>query len=111
MSCKKVIMQGDQYDAYIYLTVDDEALDLKEVEKIQFQIGDLVKYYNSTGESDVTYDEVHEVFVFPLSEDETLGFDSSQTYQARIKFKDGNIIGGIGGHIPIQFSETEEKMQ
>lgn len=108
MSCKKTIMQGDSYPIYITMTYNGSPLDLNEVEKIEFKIGDLVKYYNSDGSGEVEYSQEEDAFIFPLSQTETLKFEGSQEYQARVKFVDSKVVGVIGGHIPIQFSETED---
>lgn len=110
MSCKKTIMQGDSYPIYITLTYNGDDLDLTEVEKIQFKIGDLVKYYNSDGTGEVEFDENEGAFIFQVTQKDTLSFEGSQEYQARVKFVDSKVVGVIGGHIPIQFSETEDEI-
>ena len=49
MSCKKLIMQGDQYNLLFQLTLDDEKLNLETVSKIQFVVGDLLTWLQANG--------------------------------------------------------------
>ena len=45
MSCKNIIMQGDQYQVPFHITINNEDINLEEVSSIQFVIGNLIKYY------------------------------------------------------------------
>lgn len=110
MSCKKVIMQGDSYPIFINLTYNGDKINLDDIVKVQFKIGDLVKYYNSDGSGEVLFDESEDMFKFPISQAETLSFEGPQIYQARVKFKDNKVVGVIGGTIALQFSETEDEI-
>ena len=85
--------QGNQF--YLEFQIEDEngeLLDIKNVLKVQFNIGNLTKTYDGINE-DVTYE--NGVFKVWLTEEETFNFDSKVKMDARVLFK-GNkkTIGG-----------------
>ena len=85
--------QGNQF--YLEFQIEDEngeLLDIKNVLKVQFNIGNLTKTYDGINE-DVTYE--NGVFKVWLTEEETFNFDSKIKMDARILFKgDKKTIGG-----------------
>ena len=85
--------QGNQF--YLEFQIEDEngeLLDIKNVLKVQFNIGNLTKTYDGINE-DVTYE--NGVFKVWLTEEETFNFDSKVKMDARILFKgDKKTIGG-----------------
>ena len=85
--------QGNQF--YLEFQIEDEngeLLDIKNVLKVQFNIGNLTKTYDEINE-DVTYE--NGVFKVWLTEEETFNFDSKVKMDARILFKgDKKTIGG-----------------
>lgn len=85
--------QGNQF--YLEFQIEDEngqLLDMASVLKVQFNIGNLTKTYDGTGE-EVTYQ--NGVFKVWLTEEETFNFDSKVKMDARVLFKgDRKTIGG-----------------
>ena len=85
--------QGNQFYLEIQLLDEqNEILDISSVLKVQFTIGNLIKYYDGTSE-EVTYDESKKCFKIWLTEDETFKFEKQIAMDARILFKN-NTIGG-----------------
>ena len=112
MSCKNIIMQGDQCDLTFSLTVDNEELDIDTITKIQFKVGNLFKtYIKDDNESEVTYNSEDKLFYFPLTEEETFALDNTNVnVEIRVKFTDDKIKGLALGSISLQFSEITELM-
>ena len=85
--------QGNQF--YLEFQIEDEngeLLDIKNVLKVQFNIGNLTKTYDGINE-DVTYE--NGVFKVWLTEEETNNYDSKVKMDVRILFKgDKKTIGG-----------------
>ena len=106
MSCKHVIMQGDNLFLAFNVTINDEPLDIETIDTIEFVVGELTKYYRTDGE--VIYDEDSGVFLFPLSQEETFNFHGSQKIQVRIKTTDGHVIGKVIGNIDVVYSLSKE---
>ena len=85
--------QGNQFYLEIQLLDEqNEILDIHSVLKVQFTIGNLIKYYDGTNE-EVTYDETKKWFKIWLTENETFKFEKQIKMDARILFKN-NTIGG-----------------
>ena len=110
MSCRNIIMQGDQYSVTINVRLNDEDIDIDTVDSIQFQLGDLVKYYHADGSGQITYDNENKWFVFPFTEEESFNFNGPVSTQIRIKSIDGSIIGQQGETINLIYSNTKEVM-
>lgn len=112
MSCKNIIMQGDQYDLTFDLTVNNEELDIETISKIQFKVGNLLKTYVANDENtEVTYNTEDKLFYFPLTEEETFALDNSNVnVEIRVKFTDDKIKGLALGNISLQFSEITMPM-
>ena len=79
-------MQGDAY----YLPLRRKGFALEDVELIEFVLSPLRKLYPG----EVLYDAQSELFLFPLSQDETEVLSGPIRGQARIKFK--NAQGVVG---------------
>ena len=89
--------QGNQFYLEIQLLDEkNEILDIRSVLKVQFTIGDLIKYYDGTSE-EVTYDENKKCFKIWLTEDETFKFEKQIKMDARILFKGEENYRPIGG--------------
>ena len=110
MSCKNMVMQGDQYPISFSLKADGELLDITKVDRIQFTVGETSKLFitNDPSESEVVYEG--EKFYYPISEEESFKFEGPQEVQIRIKFIDGHIVGKKFGSIDLQYSNTEERL-
>ena len=81
------IKQGDAYYVPITVTKDGEALDLSEVELVEFILGNLRKVYPG----DVLYDDGK--FLFPVTQEETFVMQNSVAYDVRVKFNSGVVVG------------------
>lgn len=80
------IMQGDQYSLMFTGTADGEPLDLSRIERIEFCVGRLKKYWPGEVGTDQKGN-----FLFPLTQEETLGLrTTSQPIQIRVKFTGGD---------------------
>ena len=87
--------QGNQF--YLEFQIEDEngeLLDIKNVLKVQFNIGNLTKAYDGINE-DVTYHD--NVFKVWITEEETFNFDNQVKMEARILFKGEENYKPIGG--------------
>ena len=87
--------QGNQF--YLEFQIEDEngkLLDIKNVLKVQFNIGNLTKTYDGINE-DVTYND--NVFKVWITEEETFNFDNQVKMEARILFKGEENYKPIGG--------------
>ena len=110
MSCKNIIMQGDQYQVPFHITINNEDINLEEVSSIQFVIGDLIKYYKKDNTGTVIYNAEDKNFYFPISQEESLNLEGSQDSQVRVKFVNGIIQGKKIGNIDLMFSLTKEEV-
>lgn len=94
------MMQGDQYA----IPIKGTGFDLEDVEKIEFMIGPLIKYYPDT----VTYDSTEQAFIFPVTQAETFGMFGEQNAQARVKFADSSDVIGVSmGKVDVIKSRTK----
>lgn len=95
MKGSEEMKQGNQL--YLEFQIEDEQgqlLDIKEVLKVQFNIGNLTKTYD--GESnEVTYAD--NIFKVWLTENETFNFEKQVKMDARVLFKGEENHNTIGG--------------
>lgn len=100
-----ILTQGSTYKLNVPLTKDGTNIDIELVDIVEFMFQDIRKLYGSNG--DVTYDNENKVFVIPLSQDETfkLSGESQIEYQARIKYKNGEVKA-----TPIQYGYISESL-
>ena len=87
--------QGNQF--YLEFQIEDEngeLIDIKNVLKVQVNIGNLTKTYDGINE-DVTYHD--NVFKVWITEEETFNFDNQVKMEARILFKGEENYKPIGG--------------
>lgn len=94
------MMQGDSYNIHIEILADDGVTDPTVFEDVEIVIGSLVK---SMAKGQISYDESEKVFLFPLSQKETMNMPQKVTVQARVKLNgSGNVIGIDLGEIDIK---------
>ena len=106
MSCKSMMMQGDQYSQPFNITIDGQPIDVSQYSVIEFVVGGLTKVWKSDDSGEVKY--LNGLFLFPLTQEETLAFEGPQDVQVRVKTTDGTVYGQRAGNIPIQESDSEE---
>ena len=100
-----ILTQGSTYKLNVPLTKDGTNIDIELVDIVEFMFQDIRKLYGSDG--DVTYDNDNKVFIIPLSQKETfqLAEEGKISYQARIKYKDGEVKA-----TPIQYGYISESL-
>lgn len=79
--------KGNTYYLEMPVKINGETLQIENVEKVVFQIGEIRKEY--PGE-DVKYER--ELFVVYLSQEDTLKLNKDIEYEVAIKFSDGQVI-------------------
>ena len=85
------IMQGDEYDVNIALTDSDgEPITDTGVTDVEVGLGGITKTY---ADGDVTFDSETNQWVFHLSQAETSGFKGILSFQVRVKFGGGDVVG------------------
>ena len=109
MNNKNIIMQGDSYSITISIDFNGKPIDISTVDAIQFVVGDLIKYYKSDGSGEVSYDNDNKYFIFPISQQESFGFNGIVNTQIRVKGIDGSIKGKNGDPICLILSRTKEE--
>lgn len=83
--------KGNQF--FLELEIENEdgsALDIRSVEKVQFNIDNITKMY-SVDSSEVTYEEGK--FKIWLTEEETFAFKTRVKIEARVLYTNGTILG------------------
>lgn len=85
------MMQGDSYKVPIEILVDDGITDASLFDEVEIVIGSMVKTLSS---GVVTYDYNNKVFLFPVSQKESMNLGSKVKAQVRVKPKNTeNVIG------------------
>ena len=101
-------MQGDQYSITFGVSLNNEPRDVTTVDTIQFAVGDIVQLYKADGSGAVQYDSSTGLFNFPVKQEQSFLLNGMQRCQARIKFSDESIVGGVAENIIFTFSSTKE---
>ena len=85
-------LQGNTYMLPVEVTnCAGEVITPDDVDKVQFVIGKLEKYYAEDGV--VQYDDDNKVFLIPLTEEETFAMKGTIKWQVRVLYPDGSIDG------------------
>ena len=100
-----ILTQGSTYKLNVPLTKDGTNIDIELVDIVEFMFQDVRKLYGSDG--DVMYDKENNAFVIPLSQEETFKLNEASQieYQARIKYKTGEVKA-----TPIQYGYISESL-
>lgn len=86
-----ITKKGNQFFLELEITNDDDtAIDIRAVDKVQFNIDDITKLY-SADSSEVTYEEGK--FRIWLTEQETFAFKTRVKLEARVLYTNGTILG------------------
>lgn len=86
-NCNPEIHNGDSYNIQLTVTVNDKPIQLPFVELIEFNIGGIIKKWPL----EVQHDQGLDVFLFPLSQEESFQLEPISLYQARIKYNNGDV--------------------
>lgn len=107
------VMQGDQYNLVFDLKIDGEDVDLTVIEKIQFQVGNVLKEFMPNSESsEVEYDVDEKLFFFPLTETETFAFNTpSVLCSIRVYFVGGIIKGTRVGYVNVVWNSIRKPLK
>lgn len=81
------LKKGNTYYLEMPVKINGEPLQIENVEKVVFQIGEIRKEYPN---EDVKYER--ELFVVYLSQEDTLKLNKDIEYEVAIKFLDGQVI-------------------
>lgn len=85
------IKQGDAYSLPVAVTLDNTAINIADIECVEFYIGDLRKTYPA----EASFDAGSGYFYVPMTQKETFAFeaDSLLSLDVRVKFVGGNVMG------------------
>lgn len=99
-------MQGDQYDLVFSGTKDGEALDMNEIEEIEFTVGAMRKCFPEEVRQDTDGN-----FLFPLTQAETFAIRAGPMHvQVRVKFYgsgDTIVVGQDVGNLRVTDSMSK----
>lgn len=86
------LLQGNTYILPIEVTnCAGEVLTDQDIEKAQFVIGNVEKFYGEDGT--VEFDDENNVFLVPLTEEETFAMKGMIKWQVRVVYPNGTIEG------------------
>lgn len=93
------MMQGDSYNIPIEILAEDGVTDPTVFEDVEIVFGSLVK---TMGNGQIFYDAEQKVFLFPLSQKESMNMPQKVKAQVRVKLNgSGDVIGVDLGEIDI----------
>lgn len=105
------LLQGNTYGLPIKIkTCCGGVVTADDVNRVQFIIGDLEKFYGDNDTDGVTYDASRECFVVPLTERETFAMSGTVQWQVRVQYKSGNIDGSIVKREDVKSSITTTEL-
>lgn len=85
--------KGNQFYLIMEITDDNnDTLDITNVEKIQFNIGKIIKTYDGSSD-EVKYNEMNNTFEIFLTEEDTFSFSEEIEIDARILYNNNTIMG------------------
>ena len=86
--------QGNQFWYGIKLTSNEQKLDIDTIKEVVFNFDDITKTYKE-GSDEVTYDAENNIFKIRLTQEDTLKMKSKVRIDARVKFKNDDILGPV----------------
>lgn len=86
------MMQGDSYKIPIEILAEDEATDPTVFDEVEIVIGSLVK---TMGKEQISYDTEEKVFLFPISQKESMNLPNKVKAQVRVKLNGSEDVIGI----------------
>lgn len=86
------MMQGDAYNIPIEIMVDDGVADKTLFDEVEIVIGNIVKTMSS---GEITYDNENKVFLFPISQKESMKLGAKADCQVRVKPNGTNDVIGV----------------
>lgn len=93
------MMQGDQYNIPIEILAEDGATDPTLFQDVEIVFGSLVK---TMAKEQISYDAEGKVFLFPLSQKESMNMPQKVKVQVRVKLNGSeDVIGCDLGEIDV----------
>lgn len=93
------MMQGDAYKIPIEILAEDGVADETLFDEVEIVIGTMVK---TMSRGEITYDTENKVFLFPISQKESMKLGAKADCQVRVKPNSTNdVIGVILGEIDV----------
>lgn len=93
------MMQGDSYNIPIEILVEGGATDPTVFDEVEIVFGSLVK---TMGKDQISYDTDQKVFLFPISQKESMNMPNKVKAQVRVKPKGSDdVFGADLGEIDI----------
>lgn len=93
------MMQGDSYKIPIEILAEDGVTDATVFEDVEIVFGSLVK---TMAKNQISYDTGRKVFLFPISQKESMNMPQKVKAQVRVKLNgSGDVIGVDLGEIDI----------
>lgn len=86
------MMQGDAYNIPIEIMVDDGIADKTLFDEVEIVIGTMVKTMSSGA---ITYDTENKVFLFPISQKESMKLGAKAEAQVRVKPNNTDNVFGV----------------
>jgi hypothetical protein len=86
------MMQGDAYNIPVEIMVDDGIADDTLFDDVEIVIGTMVKTMSS---GEITYDTENKVFLFPISQKESMKLGAKADCQVRVKPNGTNDVIGV----------------
>lgn len=86
------MMQGDSYKIPIEILAEDGAIDPTVFDEVEVVIGSLVK---TIRKQQISYDAEAKVFLFPISQKESMNMPKKVKAQVRVKINDSEDVIGI----------------
>ena len=85
------IKQGDAYSVLCDIKLNDAALDMYWVEKVEFMLGGIRKLWPG----EVEYDAANHLFYIPITQEESFSFPADGVVEAdvRVKFQGDGVMG------------------
>lgn len=88
------LLQGNTYKLEIPLNdPEGNVINNNFIKRAQFAFGDYIKYYDSDGSGEVSYDTEKQCYIVPLTEEETFAMRQLVTWQVRVLYINGEIDG------------------
>lgn len=93
------MMQGDSYNIPIEIMAEESVADPSVFAEVEIVFGSLVKKMTK---NEISFDEKEKVYLFPISQLESMNMPERVKAQVRVKLKgSGNVIGISLGEVSI----------
>ena len=98
------MMTGDSYNLPIQISTSNGIANFSAFEELEVMVGNIRKTISN---GDITYDEERQMFLIPLTQQETFRQKNPVEVQIRAKFFDGEVIGISAGTVDLTKSTSK----